>query len=60
MRHGSVKVPKPRSEDIEQWLVDLSEEFLSADPERRNAIGEEFEAIVGGRVIPFGAVSRSS
>lgn len=53
MRHGSLRQTQRRTNDTEQRLIDLSEEFLKADRDRREAIGEEFQAILDGSVVPL-------
>jgi len=58
MPHATPRVEIPASTDPKAArIAALSTEFLDADPERREEIGEEIVGLISGdiAVLPFGA-----
>ena len=54
MNHGKA-TPRLKAKDPKaERIAELSDEYLSADPERRYAIGEEVVALMTGGVLAFG------
>lgn len=51
--HGHT-APRPTiANPIAARIADLSEEYLTASPTRREEIGEEISGMIAGRVVPF-------
>ena len=52
MRHGCGTQLALRTDAVQRHLARLSAEFLNAGPERCDAIGDEFMAVLNGHIIP--------
>ena len=54
MNHGNA-TPRPNvTKPTDARFAELNHEYLSADPARKEAIGREVQAIIDGKVVPFG------
>lgn len=54
MTHTHTTPPQPRSPDPKAArIADLSEEWFTADPARREAIGAEIAGLIEGKVAPL-------
>ncbi|WP_306113423.1 MULTISPECIES: hypothetical protein [unclassified Roseovarius] len=51
--HGHTASRPASHNPIAARIAELSEEYLTASPQRREEIGEEISGMIAGRVIPM-------
>ncbi len=51
--HGHTSKRPTVDNPVAARISDLSDEYLSASPQRRDEIGEEIAGLIAGRVVPL-------